>query len=243
MIGISITTRNRPEVFNYTLNQLTQNLPPDSKVIIVDDSDKEYFERYQKIVRHNKTISEYILNEERTGIPHSKNKAFQKLKDCECQFWFDDDCFPKHPQWANYVINCGKEDDIPHYLYLKTWYHLKKKEDYKMHSAIYQGATACFMYFNKKLYDVMEGFHEGYLLYGHWHGNLSIKIHKAGHTPGRFVTLRQLDKYIHAFDIDGKPKGYKHGFSSSLSLDERKSQLVKGMHNSNESLAEIMKRI
>jgi hypothetical protein len=225
MIGLSITTRNRPEVFKYTLNKIKAHWSNEFDLVVINDSDIEYQEEYNQIVSSSKVTLTHFWNKERLGIPHSKAVAFDYLKNCDYQIWFDDDCCPIAQGWDEFLISASVADDVHHYLYLQEWARAKFKEQYKDHTMIYSHGTACLMFFSSKAYEAMEGFHENYGLYGWWHGDLSVKMHLSGLTPAPYCTVKDIEKYITAFDLNGPPEELGGKFHSSMSRDERTQSL------------------
>jgi len=245
MIGISITTRNRPEVFKYSLEQLRKFWNPQLKLIIINDSDKQFLETYQKIINQIRfPNAEHVINEKRLGIPHSKNIAFQKLKDCTHQFWFDDDCYPVKDQWWIDFIEASRIDNFHHYLYLKKWAHIKFIESKTPRTDIYSHGTACLMYFSAKAYPYIEGFHAAFKIYGWWHGVLSNDLHKAGLTPAPFISISNCTNVVKCHDLDPVPKELKGKFSSSMSQKERMQHLKDGVMTDSrrKELKEIFKK-
>jgi hypothetical protein len=221
LIGLSITTRNRPEVFKYTLNQFRLHWADKFRLIVVNDSDPDFVDKYNKIVTNSGVTLTHIVNAERKGIPYSKNLAYQQLKDCDYQIWFDDDCCPKIQGWDKYIIDASEADDVHHYLYIHKWAHIKYKEDYKKYTQIYSHGTACMMFFTRQCYEFIEGFSEPYGYYGWWHGDLSHTLYNAGLSPAYYCSIKGITKYIKAYDLDGPPSELHGKFSSCMSKKDR----------------------
>ena len=227
MIGIAITTRNRPEVLRYTLAKFAQ-FHDDNQLIVVIDDDSECWEENAEIVNehgfcytlaYTASPIDLLYNTKRCGIPRSKNVGFQYLKNYDHQFWFDDDCFPKCAKWYEPFIEAMEYQG--HLLYLRNWAHIHPVLHFR-NVVEYTGATACLMTFRKDMYDDIEGFHEGFSMYGRWHPALTNKMYL--YNMVRYGTLFQVEKYIYAFDIDGKPKDFEHEFGSCMSEAERKTE-------------------
>jgi len=203
-IGISYTTRNRPEALEYVLTKMRQFLPPEAKVVIVDDNSDDIFRNKNADLSHG---FEYVFNEKRLGVPHSKNVGFQRLKDCDYQFWFDDDCYPMCEGWHLPFID-AMEGDQKHLLYMHKW---MKFECVARIGNLerFSGCTGCLLTFHKDTYVDVEGFHEGFTLYGMWHFALTTKMYDKGHSALWVATVADAGSYIHAFDINGCPADYK----------------------------------
>lgn len=202
---IAYTTRNRPAVLDYSLKKTREAW--DGFIVVIDDN--------SDCARLNKKIAEghgcaYLFNDERQGIPRSKELGFQYLRTFDYQFWLDDDCYLK-PGWFEAITEAM--DKYPHLLHLREWTHIKPIKDC---GAVvqYSGATAPFMSFRKDLYDKIKDFHEGQM-YGSWHHKLSLKL------AGGYYALKDSVKYIHSWDIDGVPRDFDGHFCSSLPREER----------------------
>ena len=220
MIGIAITTRNRPEVLRYTLAKFAQFYDQEQVIVVIDDNSTCREENKKIVEEYGHYISMYYLyNAERLGIPRSKNRGFQFLKGHSHQFWFDDDCFPKCAKWYEPFIEAMEYQG--HLLYLRNWAHIHPVLHFR-NVVEYTGATACLMTFRKDMYDDVEGFWEGFSMYGKWHPALTQKMSK--HNAVKYGTLFEVEKYIYAFDIDGKPKDFEHEFGSCMSEEERQKE-------------------
>jgi glycosyltransferase involved in cell wall biosynthesis len=212
MIGIAITTRNRYQVLAYTLAKFNEFKTDDMKIVVVDDASEDW--------QHNMDLVEgygftYISTPERRGIPYCKEMGFQRLKGCDYQFWFDDDCFPRVKGWEQPFIDAMELQG--HLLYLKEWAHIKIKRD--LGELIeYTAATGCFMTFSADMYGDIKDL--GTQLYGgRWHPNLSDKMQKYG--IGRYVSIKDAGKYLHSFDMDSEPKDFPYSFNSSVEQSAR----------------------
>jgi len=79
------------------------------------------------------------------------------------------------------------------------------------------------MSFRKDQYDTVQGFHEGFEKYGHWHPRLSQRLEELD----LFVAVKHSSHYIHSFDLDGLPENFKYAFQSCMSREERQEELKK----------------
>ena len=223
MIGIAITTRNRPEVLRYSLSKFAKFYDEDQLIVVIDDNSVNHEENEQIAYDHGVT---YLYNEERMGIPGTKNKGFELLREtCDHQFWFDDDCFPKCDDWTEPFIEAMEYQG--HILYLRDWAHIRPILRVKDLTE-YSGATACLMTFKESMYNDVTGFSDGYSMYGKWHPDLTSKMFDRGHNLVKYGSLFQIERYIYAFDIDGPPFDFDFVFASCMSEAERKREGKKG---------------
>jgi len=210
MIGVQISTYNRPEVLEYSISQFDKYRRDEMMIVIDDNSDCG---DQNKAICDKYNVS-YLYNETRRGIPRTKERGFASMLHCDYQFWFDDDCFPID-DWQEALTDAT---DWSHILYLKEWAHIKPIEVIEEFT-VYSGATACFMSFREEMYEYIHGFHSDKLIYGGWHYELSQNLAKYG--LGEYVSLTNIGCYLWSMDMDGVPKDFKGEFKSSLPLKER----------------------
>ena len=218
MIGIQISTYNRPDVLRHTLFQFREHHNDQFHIIVIDDA-SDHPEETQEITERFRF--EYIQLTERTGIPHVKNIGFERLLEYDQQFWFDDDCFPVSDDWHKPILKAMERSG--HILYLKEWCHVEKVADWYDNLVEYSHPTACFMTFDREMYPDVKGFSEGFPMYGSWHPILSQKMYDCGHSIAPFMSLSNISTLLNSFDLDDKPKGFK----SSMSREERYTNLEK----------------
>ncbi len=204
-VGISVTTRNRPRVLEYTLAKTREVF--DGQIICIDDN--------SDTKAHNESICKkydclHLFNDTRYGIPRSKERGFRSLLTFDQQIWLDDDCYLKEGAIERLTEAMEMQ---PHLLYLRDWAHVKEI-DRNCGIVEYSGATACLMTFTKEIYDKVKGFHVGHPIYGGWHHTLSLKL-------GGYYSIENAQDYIHSFDIDKPPKDFNYSFGSSLPQHER----------------------
>ncbi len=173
-IGIGITTFNREECLQLFLEQLRLN-PPQNPFTL------------------------HVVQ----GVPNiakAKNECLFHLKDCDYIFLFDDDCFPKHPEWDLPFIYSG----YGHLLYMdKTYTPVSVLDDVTR----YQDCSGCFMFITKPIFEKVGYFNPGYGPYGYEHIGYSHRI-KTITKDWAYLCLNKTHKYIHSLDLDGT-KGYK----------------------------------
>lgn len=101
-IGIGITTHNRYDVYQNTLEHITKLAPKGAEIVVVDDASDEVVPE---------ATYRFTIN---AGIARAKNKCLELLQDCDHIFLFDDDTYPLIEDWhVPYVYN--KE---PHLCYI-----------------------------------------------------------------------------------------------------------------------------
>lgn len=179
MIGIGITTYNRNEVLRHTLEQIKKYSPEGCKIVVVDDGSK-------------KAVTEATYRfDKNVGTPKAKNKCFELLEDCEHIFLFDDDCYPIKKGWEKIYISAG----VKHLNYTFK-YSYTTKDNIKMHD----NPNGCMMYFHNDVLKKVGGFDPGFLFYGYWHGNMSLRICNSGLIDYPFMDVVGSEEYFNSMD-------------------------------------------
>lgn len=188
--GIGITTRNRNEVFEKTLSEIKKYLPPNTKLVVVDDASET-------------PVKSDFRFETRAGIARAKNKCLELLmadSDIQHIWLFDDDCYPKVKDWY-LPYEQSKE---PHLMYIFTAYGGQTRvvnELYRDEDIVsYNHVRGCMLYFERRCIEKVGGFNP---IYGHGyyeHRNLTERIHRAGLTSHLIMDVPNSGRLIHSMD-------------------------------------------
>src|SRR5690606_36304792 len=95
-VGIGITSFNRPEILDRSIEFDKKHLPEGAKLVIVDDGSTE----------RPKTKVDYRFPHN-SGIASAKNKCLELLEGCEHIMLFDSDAWPIVADWHIPYINSG----------------------------------------------------------------------------------------------------------------------------------------
>ena len=147
MIGIGLTTYQRPEMLAKCLEHIRKHTICEYKLHIAIDTD-----------------------EDRKGVAARKNECLRALKDCDHIFLFDDDCYPIKDGWIDFFINSGQE----HLLFLNDRLHNFTHQ--KGIVKYYKDCGGVFMYMTKQAVERVGAFNEHFLMYGFEHADYSIRI-------------------------------------------------------------------
>lgn len=210
MVGIGVTTHNRPVELGATLRRIKGVMPKGAKLVVVDDASetpaKEATYRFERNV----------------GIAKAKNKCLELLVDqgCDQLFLFDDDCWPEVKGWERPYI----ESPEPHMMYIfKDLVRLKLSDSEEIYRdsnlKAYTHPRGCMLYFDARVLDVVGGFDTRYKRWGYEHVDLSNRIFNAGLTSFRFADVVGSEALIHSCDE------YME-VSSTVSREERRPYLV-----------------
>ena len=196
--AVGITTYNRPQVLEFTLSQFDKY---GGDVIVIDDHSK------------GGCSKRCIRNEERLGIAKSKNKCISLLKDYKKIFLFDDDCFPIKDKW--WEIYEGEH----HYAHAS--YPVQYVKKYVGKNAYWNGALGCAMMIDQEVLKEVGGMDSRFGLYGFEHVEYTMRIYRSGLIPYPWLTPKNVQDYIWAFDALGSYDGFNWKPGSSISQGEK----------------------
>lgn len=188
MIGVAITTRDRPEVFARTRQAFVKYPPPPgSRVVVVDDASSP------------PVAGADFRFDRPAGIPAAKNKCLQLLSGCSHLFLFDDDTRPiAHRWWAPYC-----ELLFAHAMFLfhgpSGWSPRREtmREDGMF---AFDKPRGCMLYFRRAAIEAVGGADPAYGPWGYWHVDLSDRIHAAGLTPAPYCDVDGSDRLFECDD-------------------------------------------
>ena len=189
MVGIGITTRNRPDVLEFVIGQFNKYYSDELKFVVIDDnSDDPDLNR-----RWAEQLGEYYYNENRLGIAKSKNECIKQL-DTEHILLFDDDCFPIKPRWWDPWINADH-----HMVYALR--PLIGRKELKEKTIWWKGCLGCCLYFSRHAIDTLGGFDPRFKIAGFEHAEITSRARRAGLIPHPYISPR--DTGIWSFDASG----------------------------------------
>lgn len=189
-IGIGISTRNRHDTLAECLKNIYKYLPPNAKVVVVDDASDKPVENAD--FRFNVNV----------GVAATKNKIFHLLEDCEHIFTYDDDCWPIADNWWLPYINSGQ----PHLMRIfqdfpkgpKLHDTIKVYEDDRI--VAYSHPRGCMLYYHRSCLELVGGMDSVFGLVCHEHPDLSNRIYNAGLTMFRFMDVKNSHELIYSLD-------------------------------------------
>lgn len=175
-IGIAITSHNRPEITNQTIDSLYKFHPEKSEFVVVDDN--SMYRPRQVSFRFEQSV----------GVGVAKNRCLELLHDAGCThfFLFDDDCRPLVDNWWLSYVESGLNHACWNYNRVKIGEGLfMLKHPYWE----YEKPNGCMLYFTRPCLDNAGGWDLEFTGYGYEHCNLSDRIFNNGLTPARYIDI------------------------------------------------------
>lgn len=212
MIGIGITTKDRPEILANTLAYMNRYLPSHFLAVVSDDSELE--ESKKQNIEACGSMFDYIDNSSNRGIARNKNSCIKALKDCDYIFLFDDDCFPIKDGWAEYVIDCHEKSGVHHFNLLDNKLHNLIKETKYDNFSVQEHhlVGGVFMFLTKEVVEKVGAFNKNYDVYGFEHASYTYRVFRSGLHNGLGInlTLDRLQEYIFSLDYAGFEHNNNH---------------------------------
>jgi len=199
MVGIGITTRNRPEVLDYTLSQFVKYRDRNQDIVVFDDfSDNR--QRVDAVCE--KYGIDFMYHSERLGIAKSKNELIKEFVDHEGMILFDDDCFPTADGWYEHFLRAHKNHKQHHMIYAREpQIMLAQRFRY---ADSWMGCLGVCVWLSKYAIQKVGGWDPRFGIYGVEHHELTGRCRRAGLSPlGHYMTPRDMSTYIWCFDTDG----------------------------------------
>lgn len=195
-IGIGITTRNRHEVYRYTIKRMAENT-------LFHHPDVWFFIRTVDDASDVPVEGADFRFEERAGVARAKNKCLELLKKdgCDHIFLFDDDTYPlARGWWRPYV-----ESKEPHLMYQfklpgkKVTDMMKVYEDGDI--IAYSHTRGAMLYIDAKVLDVVGGLDTAYNPDGGFeHPDWTNRIHNRGLTTHRAMDVPGSEELLYCLD-------------------------------------------
>lgn len=204
MIGVGITTRNRPHVLEWSLRHFdTYHSKNESKFIIVDDNSTSDNAELNKNICKKYNI-EYVFNDDRLGVAKTKNISANNLQ-TKFLFLFDDDTYPRRSGWDQHFILTYKKTNIEHFCYIREVDHIKriyKNDDIE----IFKDCLGSCCFFTKNCFDKLNGFDEEYGIFGFEHADISQRAFLNGFCGklAGYYSPKNTQKFIYGLDTDYK---------------------------------------
>jgi glycosyltransferase involved in cell wall biosynthesis len=191
MIGVGITTHNRRAIADVTVKQWRGLMPPNSKLVIVDDASDVPFPdatyRFDEVV----------------GIARAKNKCLELLQDCEHIFLSDDDLYPTSPDWHTDYINAGVKHLCLTFDRLANGRpngRCKLKERDGL--TFWREPCGCLLYLHRDCLLSVGGFDTDFGRYGMEHVEYSNRVFNAGLTQWPFMDIANSLAKFYSFDYN-----------------------------------------
>jgi len=208
VVGISFTSRNRPDLLKICLEQTEKYLSTEKFDYIIsvinDVGDPKWDEQYDELKKQFPFVIWY-KPEERLGIAKAKNEGIKIMrKNCDHLFLSDDDCFPVKEGWEELYIETAKNNNVNHLMHefpIKERIELVKTEN---GISKYMGSCGVFLYFTRHAIDVVGGMRKAFKNYGNEHTEIAFRCHlaKLQGKWGPFMSPENSRDYLYAIDLD-----------------------------------------
>lgn len=191
-VGIGITTRNRSQTLQKTLDQIRKHTPEVFTIVVVDDASDDV---------HRSALVRF---KENVGVARAKNACLSLLSDCDHIFLFDDDTFPIGKDWWKPYV----EHPEPHLMYQFKLPNKPKTDMQELYrdekTVAYSHTRGAMIYIDRKVLSVVGGFDTKYGLGGFEHPDWTNRIHNAGLTTHRAMDIPNSCELLYCLDQDSR---------------------------------------
>jgi len=196
IIGIAISTHNRPEVLSRAIEQHLKHLPAGALVVVIDDGSQP-----AAVVPDGVQLRRLEVSQ---GIVAAKNASLSALVDAGCEhlFLFDDDAWPIADNWHLPYIGSPE----PHLAYqFLDLAGTRKLNDISVlyrdeRHVAYTGQRGVMLYYHRSAIERVGGFDPIYGRGMYEHPDLALRIHNAGLSTWAFADVAGSEKLIHSMD-------------------------------------------
>lgn len=196
MIGIAITTHNRPDVLKESISHHKKHLPKGARLVVVDDASNQKTKDADYTFKHN------------VGIATAKNKCIELLDGCEHIFLFDDDTWPIVDDWQLPYIQSGIKHlsfTFPHLISgRKNGRRLLRSEN---GITEYGSPCGCMLYIHRSVVDRIGGFDMDYPQWGMEHVDYSNRAYNARLVPAKYLDVSNSLDLFYSLDHYQEIKG------------------------------------
>lgn len=219
MLGIGITTHNRREVFNHTVEQVRRFAPADSRIIVVDD-------------HSDNPAPGALYAKQPLGIAAAKTACLWHLQDCEYVVLLDDDICPLAEGWYDLLIAAHRASCIHHFTYVpakdpstvRPWdahFVMMRRWDTAPAILDYNNTTGCLLFMTREAVTTVGAFGQYPGPYGFEHAGYSQRIWRAGlqNGAGPYCTVEGLADIMWSLDYDYAEASMNLPWGSSMPRD------------------------
>lgn len=200
-IGVAISTHNRRDIADHSIEKWRQLLPNGAKLVIVDDASAIPYPG-----------ADYRF-ERQVGISVTKNKCLQLLEGYDHVFICDDDIYPLDPNWATWYTH----SNLQHACYIFDRKLLWAEPDYKA----YELPRGCLLYFTKRCIEKAGGFDTNFTSM-YEHANLSQRIFNMKLTPAPYIDIPYSKGLFYSHDEQGTAQSSMDAYERSKAIRANK---------------------
>lgn len=210
--GVGICTRNRPECLQGVLRKLVQyglEGPIRYDIFVADDGSED--EGQLEFLSSLPPEAWNSDDRERVGVAKNKNRILRRFRDYDFQIIFEDDAFPIHKDWLAVHIEVSQLSQIHHFNFIPHSVPAHVGDTYKttawplengevIHVAQTQNITGVFLFYTRRVLEVLGGFDKRFGLWGFEHVEFSDRIRdsRIGLSPPflGYPSLLECERYI-----------------------------------------------
>ncbi len=228
MLGIGITTHNRRDVLQETLEAIARHSSLPYRLSVVSDASTDGSDSFLSEFHPGGACHSYLprFSQAPLGPAKAKNACLLDLKDCRFILLLDDDCRPRHDDWLDFFWNAHRATGVHHFSYLTQAHgepEVHAREDRVIRCHPKSGGV--LMTVSPRMLQSVGGFNSRFRGYAHYfHASYSLRTHRAGLQAGLgpFLSLEGTERMVHALDYDVIADSLHASSLSSLDVKARR---------------------
>lgn len=161
-----------------------------------------------KDYRLSSVNSEFYLFKDinRVGPASGRNQCIKHLYDSGCDhiFLFDDDCYPIHDGWDDYIVSVAQNNNM-NFLSLPEIFKDQFLDANSQELCYWSGSVGCFSYQSRKFIDLVGYYNTAYDRYGFEDSARNHRAVVSGIDPTHngYPSALRVSNYIYSEDIYG----------------------------------------
>lgn len=214
-IGVAITTYNRHDVLDKSIEKWRQHLPDGADLIVVDDGSTPPHPLADYRFSHN------------SGIASAKNKCIELLlnKGCTHLFLADSDTWPVTDDWYVPYI----KSNVKHLSFTFTKLHNGRSNGHtvvskKKNLVEYSSPCGCMIYIHSDVINKIGGFDVDYPQWGYEHADFSRRAYNAGITPSPYLDVSNSLELFHSMDYFAEVCGSVNHRTKAIAYEANKQR-------------------
>lgn len=237
--GIGITTRNRQQCLETSLNHFAAFHTDEDLYVVIDDNSDNWLLNARLVAQFARGVDARVVyrrSTERLGIAGAKNECLIELHSMDDIFLFDDDAFPRCPEWSSNWAAAAKTWGIEHSMFnVSADWDNGDEAFYRVTQTLGDGpegmsdwSNCCgvALHFTQKCINKIGGYDVAAArnVYGYEHAQMSRRAALAGLTKGmKYPSPTMIHEWVYSIDMSWFWKHWDPPFDIPWVADFRSS--------------------
>lgn len=164
------------------------------------------FDRYTGLATYKDLFVHVHTDEAREGPARAKNKTIKALYDagCDAMFFFDDDCYPMHVGWDEYVFQQYLATKMPFFGLPESFKNRFPQQTVHNELVWWENIIGCFTFHTREVVERVGYYNTAYVGYGYEDAARNDRIKREFFPGPNYPSLLRLPSYIYSEDVYGQ---------------------------------------